>query len=792
MDITFLEASVPLTKTFTRAADGTISKEPYPHVADFTSHTHKITTILELHKLIKTHAEKGHCLLKGLINKPLKTERRKGTTNTTDTTEWVCLDFDRHVATDVASQLEKLGLAGVSYILQWSSSQGMPGTEGTISCHVFMLLSEPVAAPTLKAWLQSLNFTHFSDDIKLTRDGNGLRWPLDVSTCQNDKLLYVATPVFVGMKDPMKGDRTEFVKGKADKLSVTRLGETSPEILRKKGSDKRNELRRNAGMAPIKAGTTFIGEHEVQNKPGQATVTGIKECGEYVRINLNGGKSWAHWHFADNFELLFSFKYSDISFRLKDICPNYYTDLVAKRNAVQATPNGNGDLVLAICDKETSAYWKVMWNADREDLEMYPAKSETQLDHWMQSHGLVSGAFVQQWNIGYYPQQNWRLNEDDKQINMFVRSIYMRNAEKRKVDVDKKCPTIMKVVRSMLGDDEVVVTEFINWFACLFQRKGKPIVSWTCHGVEGTGKGTFFSKIATPLLHPDNVKSVSMQTLQDQYNGWIKNKLFICVEEIDVNAFSEESMTTAILRIYITEPTLPVREMRMLSQTIPNYFGIMFNSNKPQPVYIPATDRRYNVGRFQMAKLMITTHERDVLITNELQAFADYLHTMEADLERASQIVDTPDRQRIAKLAVTSLQETARVLITGDLESLWNSMPDEKHLNDIAAMNEHSAYASAYASLIRSIATDHVHKTGRYDRLTRDEMRTVFQYCVGNTPPTPNKFAALLRHNGIELKRIRRGEDLHAGIDVQWHMTHEFAAFLKEKFTVAPKLKAVK
>jgi hypothetical protein len=344
----------------------------------------------------------------------------------------------------------------------------------------------------------------------------------------------------------------------------------------------------------------------------------------------------------------------------------------------------------------------------------------------------------------------------------------------------------------MVGDDEQVLSEFLNWFACLFQRKGKPIVSWTFHGVEGTGKGTFFTRIATPLLHPDNVKQVSMQTLQDQYNGWIKNKLLIYVDEIDVDAFSEESMTTSILRMYITESTIPVRDMRVISQTVPNHFGIIFASNKPQPVYIPATDRRYNVGRFQMAKLKISAHERDKTIDNELQAFADYLHSCEADLERASQIVDTPDRQRIAKLAVTSLQETARVLVMGDLESLWNSMPDEKHLNDIATMSEHSAYASAYASLIRSIASDYVMKQGRYDRLTRDEMRTVFQYCVGNTPPTPNKFAALLRHNGIELKRIRRGDELHAGIDVQWYASAEFQAFLKEKFTVTTKLKAVK
>lgn len=792
-EITFLEAAVPLTKTFTQAADGSITKEPYPvQISNFTTHTHKITTLLELHKLITAHAELNHCLQKGVINKALKNESRKGNTNTIDNTDWVCLDFDRHVATDVNEELDKLGLSGVSYVMQWSASHGTPGTEGTLSCHVFMLLSASIAAPTLKAWLQSLNFSHFNDDIKLTRDGNGLRWPLDVTTCQNDKLLYIANPIFIGMKDPLKGKRIEFVKGKKDKLDIARIGEAAPEILRKKCTDKRNELRRAAGMTPIRAGTTFIGEHEVQNKPGQATVTGVKECGDYTRLNLNGSDSWAYWHFNDNFELLFSFKSPETAYRLKEICPNYYSDLVSRRNSVQSAPNGDGDLVLAICDKETSAYWKVLWNAERKELHMYPAKSETQLDHWLQAHGLLSGPFVPQWKIGYHPREDWRVDTEEKEINMFVRSTYMRDAEKRKVDLKKECPTIMRVINSMVGDDQQVLEAFMNWFACLFQRIGKPIVSWTFHGIEGTGKGTFFTRIATPLLHPANVKQVSMMTLQDQYNAWIKNKLLIYVDEVDIDAFSEESMTTSLLRMYITEDTVPVRDMRVIAQTVPNYFGIIFASNKPQPVYIPATDRRYNVGRFQMNKLKINAYERDVQIVKELKAFADYLHSYEASLERACEIVHTPDRERIAKLAVTSLQETAHTILTGDLEALWNAMPDEKHLKDIATTNEHSAYASAYAGLVRAIASDHILKLGRYDRLTRDEIRTIFQYCVGNTPATPAKFTSLLRHNGIDLKRIRRGEDLHAGCEITWRTTGEFAATLKQVLEPTKRLKVAR
>lgn len=784
--IHFLSANVPLTKTFTQHQDKSLTKTPYTHAYKFTSHSYDITTLLELSKLIKTHAEKGHCLLKGDIQRPLVDEPRKGSTTKTDHTSWVCLDFDRHEAADVDDELRKIGLGGVSYILQWSSSQGMPGTENTISCHVFMLLSNPISALTLRSWLMGLNFDHFSDHIKLTRDGNALRWPLDVTTCQNDKLLYIAPPTFVGLKDPLIGSRIEFIKHKLDKLPHTRVGERAPDALRELVITKRNELRRAAGMKAIRAGTVVIGEHEVQNKPGQATVTGVKECGDYTRINLNGGDSWSHWHFTDNFELLFTFKDQDTAYRLKEICPNYYTDLVAKRSSAQSLPNNAGDLVMAICDKLTMQYWKVLWNESEDHLELYNS-DRVQLDDWMQSHGLTMPTFVPQWSVVYNPQANWTIDADNKNLNRFVRSIYMKQATKRAVKLEKECPIIMKTIRSMVSDDEDVVNAFLNWFACFFQRKGKPITSWTFHGNEGTGKGAFFSKIATPLLHEANVANASMRTLQDPYNGWLKNKLLIYCDEIDADAFSEKSMTTSLLRIYITEHSIPIREMRVVSHNAPNYFGIIFASNKDQPVYIPETDRRYNVGRFQANRLFLTPDEYNFGIARELQAFADYLYTLEANVERASQIVDTPDRRRIAKLAVTSVQETANTILRGDLQSLWNSMPDEKHLNDIATMSSHAAFASAYATLIRGVATAALDGNDRHNVLTRDELRTIFEYCVGGTSPSANKFSSMLRHHGIELERIRRNGDLQAGIRIDWNITPEFKDELRETLKVKQK-----
>ena len=94
--LTFLSASLPLTKTIEKLSDGTIHKSPYPLIVNFTSETVEVKNIQEFHAALlhrATHKRKP-CLLKGKITRELVAESRKGTTVTNDKTQWVCLDID--------------------------------------------------------------------------------------------------------------------------------------------------------------------------------------------------------------------------------------------------------------------------------------------------------------------------------------------------------------------------------------------------------------------------------------------------------------------------------------------------------------------------------------------------------------------------------------------------------------------------------------------------------------------------------------------------------------------------
>lgn len=786
--IEFLSAALPLTKTFYMEGPE-LKKEAYPLLTRVTSHQEEITTTLDLFKVIKAHAAEGHCLLKGNLIKPVVNESRKGTTLTDGVTSWICLDFDRYKVDTLAEAMTTLGLNDIDHVVQWSSSHGMPGTEGTISCHAFMLLKDPVAAPVIKLWLMGLNLKYFGDQLSLSRDANTIRWPLDVTTCQNDKLLYIATPTFKdNIKDPVK-IRIEFVKGKLPTLPTLRMAYASPDVVRKQTKDNINALRATAGMSPQRGGTKFVGDTEVQNKPGEALVTGVKDCEEYIRLNINGGDSWAYWHFKDNFELIRCFK-SNVAFHTKELLPGYYTDLVAARNAQASTPTDDGDIVLAFRDFYSDWYFNGLWNPTTQELKLVRTKSETRVEAWLHSFSKPIPAFIPIWEMEYNPRAEYIVDEAKKKVNTYAPSLYRKNAKKREVMIKEECPTIYRVMRSLIGDDDKVEDSFCAWLAMIFQNIAKPRVSWVFHGIEGTGKGVFINEVCVPIFGKNNMALKRASQLNDQFNGWLEQTLLNFIDEVDVEDFKDKGAVTANLRNYITEPTLSVRKMQTTSYEVPSYCGFIFSSNRPQPVYIPPTDRRYNLGRFQGTKLLMTDHEKYELIPLELQAFADHLYSIRVNTEFANAICDTPDRQRVARLAMTSVEVTANAIVNGDFDALWDAMPDEDLLATLGAFNNKSSVATAYAMFLRNIARGILAKDEDCEKLSREEVQLIFAHVTGLQTDSPNKFTSFLRHLNIELERLRRGEKRFTGLRVKWVVTGELTEYLTTLFVpkkVAPK-----
>ena len=166
--LTFLESDRPLTKKYTKKPDGTIDKQSFLSAYHVTSHQAQITSLADFYVQLRNHADAGHCLLKGNVNRPLVQESRAGSTDALAVSDWVCLDFDGLPPTySIDEVLQLMGIRDISYVLQWSSSQMI--LDDSLRCHVFFLLDRPTPAPVLKQWLVQLNHqtTFLRENLKL-------------------------------------------------------------------------------------------------------------------------------------------------------------------------------------------------------------------------------------------------------------------------------------------------------------------------------------------------------------------------------------------------------------------------------------------------------------------------------------------------------------------------------------------------------------------------------------------------------------------------------------------------
>lgn len=748
-----------LSKTFTCEPNG-VRTTAYPLVRNFSSITEEISTLRELEARVRYHAAQGHCLLKGQLDRPLENESRAGHTDPEQFTDWVCLDLDGVAFDDVDSFLSAIGAGNTQYVRQWSSS--MKVKDDLLRCHIFMALEQPAHPKILKMWLQHLNLSipALRSQMQLTKSGNGVTWPLDVTTCQSDKILYIAPPQFIGMNDPMPAmERTIFYDRQKTHL-VLPDNIPSQEAIRAQVNERINELRAEAGMPKRKTPKykfSHSGDVEYLENPDTAVVTGIKEARGFVYFNLNNGDSWGYYHPEDNPEFIFNFKGEPV-YRTQDLIPEYWYKLMKKQLSEP------GVEYFAFRDFRTSNYFNGSY--DGETLKIAMAKNESQLRHFMKQHGQPFGDFVPDWDLVWEPHADFVVSHDLKKVNTYQPSDFELVAKKRRVPrVQVIPPTINKVIRHVFGEDEPTIEHFLNWLACIVQFKTRTGTAWVLQGTQGTGKGVLFHQIITPLLGEQNVVSKRMEELESEFTGFMENKFVVFIDEIEAGKSLYHSKVTAKLKNLIVEPTISVRRMYTPAYMTENYASMIFASNKADPVEVSPDDRRFNVGPYQTEPISLTAEEVDELIPSELDNFFAYLTHFEADRAKARTPLQSEARDLLINISRKAIDEVSDALLEGNIEFFVDQMLSDKALGMVGNMQ--ALRYQPYKELI-----DEILETER-GKLTRDELFIIYEWCVGNMPQTTHKLTAMLKHHKIHMKQMWINGKNVRGIETRWYIPEE-------------------
>jgi hypothetical protein len=781
MTTDFLIASVPLTKTITLDGAGNIVKSPYPNVYHVSSASEDTPDISTFYAALVKHAALGHCLLKGELQRPLVNESRAGSTDSTGLTTFICLDIDGLPSTYGAPGapsipvtpdviLTAIGLQDVSHVLQWSASHGLPGST-ELRLHIFLMLTKGVPAPLIKQWLIHLNHTVplLADNLQLSKTGHALRWSLDITACQNDKLLYIAPPNLQGIKNPM--GRTPRISLVQHSLSSFSFPSTvAPINVNQDLTAKRiAALRAQAGLPARKFTTKIAHGTEVLHKPDTCTITGMRTERGFTYFNFNDGDSWAYFHPEDRADVIFNFK-GEPNYLTKELLPAYWAQLTAQASRTTS----QGLTYLAFLDRKSGVYYRGTYDASTDTLDLNAAKNETQIRHFAEQNGVPMGSFIAEWDMIFDPNNSVRVGFQARVVNTFQLTEYMR-ATPRKVT---KCPpTIFKIVHNALGSDAACTAHFLNWLSFIVQKRTRTLTAWVLHGTEGTGKGILMNRILRPLLGYNQTTTRRMEEFNEPYNGFMAQTFLVMVDEIEAKALLNEKGVMAKFRGFITEPTIPIRRMYSAGTEMPNYTNWLFASNRPEPVIIPSEDRRFNVGKYQPNKLNMSDQEL-ALVPSELQAFHDFLLSYALDLKAVATVLDNADRTAMIAVSQSSVDTVSHAILKGDFEFLLDQLPSTMAYSGNALR---SAKVEDYKHALKTLMARTNLKTGVCN-ISRDELYAIFDYVVGNMPESPNKFTSLLKHHRIHTTKVWCDDKAVYGLRTTFKDVDAFGTYVDRYF----------
>ena len=146
---------------------------------------------------------------------------------------------------------------------------------------------------------------------------------------------------------------------------------------------------------------------------------------------------------------------------------------------------------------------------------------------------------------------------------------------------------------NLAGNDPDKLHWLCSWISHKIRRPGEKIKKFLVlfSEREGVGKSTF-QMFLEKLLDKDKVlQCANVATLFDDKNAEQKNKLVICLDDIEQLTRAQSDQ----LKARITSNTFGLRAMRRDRVEIADYADFVCTSNDPNPCYLSSDNRRFEI-----------------------------------------------------------------------------------------------------------------------------------------------------------------------------------------------------
>lgn len=793
MRLTFLGSRLPLTKTIA-AHEGVYTVAPYPHVTKLTSYHEEAATLQEMHQLLQAHAVAAHCLLAGSLQQPLVQESRAGKTLKGAPREWVVFDFDKIDVPDAETAIRTCLPAcchNVSYIEQRSSSMFRPG-EHKWSGHLFMLLAQPSNAVQLQTWFESINFSipALESQLTLTDSGVSLHWPLDRTVALDSKLIYIAPPRCHGFVPALRSpDAIHLVRKRKASVVIPSFTPVDSAKLH----EKVNALRTAAGLPTRTLDSRRFEDGELLLKSEPGVISDVRASGDhYIQFNLNGGDSLGYWIDLRNPSIIKNFK-GEPWLLTREVDERFFKKLsgAAPRAMAGAGLDEGGEVLAFFATNDSATVTTGLWSPLDRNLRL-DQSNLTAAAAWLATYGVVQGGMLPHYDLVFDPQTDLQYVRGHPVINTFRRTDYMVQtpSSSKPSSIAELPPVIGKTIRSLLGSpDETVLAGYLNWLACIFQRRCKTGVAWVHSGVEGTGKTKFVQCVLTPIFGSQVVRSSTFTVAQTQFNAYLDGALLVVFEEATLSAVENNAELMAKLKHWITDDVVEIHAKGCDPVDKKTFCNFMFNSNERNPVSASESNRRFNFSNRQEQPLIYTPNEYVTLMRgDELESFADLLHRWVIDEAMLRHIIST-DAAKLVHEQTTSINALiAEAIRQGDVQFFVDRAPSLAE----AAGDFHNKFnpIGLYNDLLDSILT------GKHEVLTYEDMYVLFRTLIPDSRYFQDSKTWRMRHFnalGLKCKRIRVGKDERVyGIKVDWRISAELRRLHSKGDESAPNVVGIK
>jgi len=319
-----------------------------------------------------------------------------------------------------------------------------------------------------------------------------------------------------------------------------------------------------------------------------------------------------------------------------------------------------------------------------------------------------------------------------------------------------------KVIDHVLAQDEGIRDYFYNDLAHLVQTRQKMITSYLFQGIEGTGKGFFFSRVLRPIFGERFCTSTDQDAFGGQFNSFLEDNVLVLVNEVSGNFSSSDRQnlsTIEKMKIAITDEYIQIEGKHRDRFNGRNCCSFLFATNRHHGVVLSKDDRRFNVAPRQEQKISETKwwpgyESLKRTITGELQEFVWYLKQYQVDQGKIGSVIENDPKRVLQSLSKSNAEDFFEAISAGDIQWIRDNLVERDGYNAGERFVE-------MGMIVHTIAAG--------TSVSMRDLCTIYNY-VNHKNLTVGAFGKLAAAYLPKPKAIRSAGERFWGIDVKWQV----------------------